>query len=230
MFCQFCGSENSNDAIFCQKCGKKLSTTNSENDSYAIAGFVIGLLSFLFCWSIFVPILGIVLSSKGKKSSKSGLAKTGKILSIVSLIPGIIIITIFLTITGVSTFGHIVNSDKDNKVLTKIENEYIGKREVLSWYSSLGAINIDKENYNLEIEVVIGYEQNNQMINQKITNNNNEIILFLTDYFNEIDCSVYTVKDEDKIREDIKNGLNNGIFNEQIISDIRFLAFNIIKE
>jgi len=114
--CPNCHTSNAEDAKFCVKCGAKMPEVsaapvltaqpimpaepvkkgNPQHNGKAIAGLVLGIVSFVFCWfgfiSIPASIVGIVMSALGLKSQKSGLAVGGLISAILGLILTIIII------------------------------------------------------------------------------------------------------------------------------------------
>ena len=115
-FCTKCGKEIDKDDIFCQYCGKQLIEETEEgeqviqnnNNSLAVAGFVVSLVSLIFSmWGI-TSVVAIVLSaialSQIKKTNENGkgLAVAGLIIGIVVLVLTIISIAflIFATILG----------------------------------------------------------------------------------------------------------------------------------
>ena len=112
-YCKYCGAELDDDAIICSKCGKNLNEQTTQTiivqapaaepeakkNGCGVAGFVIGLISLVFCWlAIFlvyyvipVPFIAFVLSLVGiivgkKKQQKIGLGIAGLILSTLALI------------------------------------------------------------------------------------------------------------------------------------------------
>ena len=111
-YCKFCGAQLDDDAAVCSKCGKALGEQPAQTviiqqvekeepkkNGCGIAGFVLGLISLVFCWvAIFLvyyvlplPALAFVLSLVGiivgkKKQQKIGLGVAGLILSALALI------------------------------------------------------------------------------------------------------------------------------------------------
>lgn len=83
----------------------------SSAKNYAIASFVLGLLSILnFCSGclFFVPIISLILGiisinkTKSVNSSNDGLAVAGVVLSIICIVIGIGNLILSLTVTGFS--------------------------------------------------------------------------------------------------------------------------------
>ena len=124
MFCQGCGNKLEENAKFCASCGRKIedekdektqttsasnnmnnevSNNNEKPNGFAIAGFVISLVSMILCcgtisWlSLIFSIIGVVNANKENDKGK-GLAIAGIIISALS-----ILILIILYILGLTT-------------------------------------------------------------------------------------------------------------------------------
>ena len=119
MYCRKCGTLLDESAKFCTVCGAPVEETKEEQPlnyntnvepkgpwkGFAIAGFALGLTCICSCW---IPLLGfilaytcgisgIVFSSLGKKSIiNHSKAKTGLVLSIISLPVSFISYIVFL--------------------------------------------------------------------------------------------------------------------------------------
>lgn len=77
-----------------------------DNTSSATLSLVMGILSIVFCWTIFSIIfgcVGIISYRSGKGSSKAGMAKAGMICSIVGMCLYLVlfVLNIFLTVMSV---------------------------------------------------------------------------------------------------------------------------------
>ncbi len=75
--------------------------TSDSRTGFAIAGLVLGILSVLSSWYPFcglpLPILGIVMSALGRRSSSyRTMATVGLILSIIAIVIGVITTTLVL--------------------------------------------------------------------------------------------------------------------------------------
>ena len=112
MFCKYCGNQLKDGSKFCENCGAEVNqhaatatpvdhtqpvqTANDAPKGLAIAGFI--------C-SFFAPLVGLILSCialKNYKTSTSqdclGLAKAGKILSIIGIVVTVIIFIAYAAI------------------------------------------------------------------------------------------------------------------------------------
>ena len=75
--------------------------TSDSRNGFAIAGLVLGIISILSSWYPFcglpLPILGIVMSALGRRSSSyRTMATVGLILSIIAIVIGVITTTVLL--------------------------------------------------------------------------------------------------------------------------------------
>lgn len=101
-FCFECGKELEDNVGVCKNCGKQVMVNNVNNDfnnvtnpqsktnGFAIAGFVISLVSILCCggtsWlGLVFSIIGLVNANKGNKEGK-GLAIAGIVISAILLV------------------------------------------------------------------------------------------------------------------------------------------------
>lgn len=100
MLCPNCGSKISKHARYCQSCGISLSEIvkedlpPAENNGFAVASLVLGILGCTFFWmssaAVIITILGLVFAVKGRKdipigSKPRGIATAGLVLNIIGL-------------------------------------------------------------------------------------------------------------------------------------------------
>lgn len=90
MFCGRCGSEVGNGASYCPKCGAKLNEVyarcNQDENTIAVVGFI---------FSFFIALVGLVCSVIGYQNASrgakySGLSVAGIIISIISMVLGLV--------------------------------------------------------------------------------------------------------------------------------------------
>lgn len=102
-YCKRCGAELVDDAVICPKCGVATGDVQQEQlkkNAYAIAGFVLSLVSLFVTLYAIPAVLGLVFSiigliqiNKGGYKNK-GLAIAGIIISAVSLVYAILYIAV----------------------------------------------------------------------------------------------------------------------------------------
>ena len=126
MYCSNCGTKNENGDAFCASCGMPLNrqteqtsynnaynsnvyNTNEKYNGFAIAGFVLSLVSFLTSWAMIPEILGLIFSCIGLNQIKQkggkgrGLAIAGAIIS--GIFIGLFILGLILIIFGFSALA-----------------------------------------------------------------------------------------------------------------------------
>ena len=98
MYCKKCGRKNEKDSIFCIYCGKQMieddkvvytEVKNNKNNSLALAGFIVGLISNVIGVLSVGCIVAIILSSIGLSQIKKN-GESGRGFAIAGLILGII--------------------------------------------------------------------------------------------------------------------------------------------
>ena len=108
MYCLNCGTEASDNAIVCIKCGCALKANlplqTQVSPPNSVASLILGIISFISTWFPIVGltcgIIGIVMSGKGLREyaknqqiySGNGLLVTGKVFSVI----GVVLSSIFL--------------------------------------------------------------------------------------------------------------------------------------
>ena len=109
-----------------------------------------------------------------------------------------------------------------------ISEEYVGKREVLDWYTSLGQIStrtVDPVPASVIVDVVIGYKVGDKVASTEITQRQVEIV----------SVSRLTVEDlkpqnEDKRCTEIKKIINRKILKSSKIRDVQFKSLQVIEQ
>lgn len=100
--------------------------------------------------------------------------------------------------------------------------EYKGDVVIYSWYDSLGNIeNTTKDGKNISLEIVIGYKENDKSIATELESRKPEIQLFLKHFISKKDYTDFSPLNEDNLRSEIKNGINDNILTSGRIRDIR---------
>jgi hypothetical protein len=109
MFCARCGRDLGEEQA-CGQCGWSVNeidkfSEQSSGNGHAIASLVIGIISITACGGIFVvPIVGVVLGVRGRKSELPGMAKAGIIINTVALVLDILLILFILLAILIENF------------------------------------------------------------------------------------------------------------------------------
>ena len=119
-FCPECGKELEENSLVCKNCGKKIEAnaqTNNINQTiinnpkqangFAIAGFVLSLISLLCCGT--TSVLGLVFSIIGLVNANKQNGE-GKGLAIAGIVISSIMIILFICLYGLGVFASMVDS------------------------------------------------------------------------------------------------------------------------
>ncbi len=110
-------------------------------------------------------------------------------------------------------------------------NNYSRKREVLNWYTSLGAIRAKSSDGNtFLIEIVFGYKVDDEKAEVEFAQRTIEIKDYLRNFMmKKTKNEILNPKNEEKLSNEIKNGINQEILNQATIRDVLFLQKEIIE-
>jgi flagellar FliL protein len=140
---------------------------------------------------------------------------------------------VLLIVTVVVITTNVMIKDKPSVAAYPSAEEYKGKRETLSWYSSLGQIRTKSSDIlpaSIVVEVVLGYKLDDKTTASEITSRQIEIKDFLRRYFTEKTSAELRPFNEDKLRIEIRNSINDDILSTTKIRDVRFLSLEVIEQ
>lgn len=163
-------------------------------------------------------------STPEKKKNRVGLL-TGLLKWIIVAV-GVVIAVVTIVVVTVKN----VSSSSPEVSAIPISEEYIGKREVLSWYRNIDQIRTktaDTNPRNVLVEVVLGYKLDNREVSAEITQRIIEIRDFLRRYFSQKKASELKPLLEEQLRAEIKRAINDDILGETAIKDVRFLVLEV---
>ena len=145
----------------------------------------------------------------------------------------IILGAIILIVTVVIITMNVVGGNTSGQTAIPTSQEYVGKREVLDWYQSLGSISTktsDDIPASVIVEVVLGYKKDDKTTSTEITQRTIEIKDFLRRYFTGLKAEDLQPINEDKRRIEIRNAINDDILSSSKIRDVRFLNLQVIEQ
>lgn len=104
----------------------------------------------------------------------------------------------------------------------------ISSSSIYDWYEDLGLIKTNTaDNYIIKIGIYLGYINNDSFSENEIELKKNEIRDFLIRYFNGKMLDELTEEDE-KIKLEMRNGINDKIFLNKVIKDIAIGTFKLV--
>jgi len=140
---------------------------------------------------------------------------------------------IVLIVTVVIITMNIMNKNGSGSAnVVPISSEYTSKREELDWYQSIGSISTttaDTPTANVIVEVVLGYKTEDKAASTEITKRQIEIKDFLRRYFSAKSKNELRVQDEDKLKMEIRNSINDDILTRSKIRDVKFMTLTVIE-
>ena len=140
---------------------------------------------------------------------------------------------IVLIVTVVMITMKIAGGNTAGQAVIPISQDYQGKREVLDWYTSIGSIRTKSSDpipASITVEPVLGYKQADKTTATEITSRQIEIKDYLRRYFTEKTAADLRPQNEEKIRIEIRNTINDDILTSSKIRDVKFLSFDIISQ
>lgn len=136
----------------------------------------------------------------------------------------VVIILCFFSMSCIS------NNNSNSTSVIQTGEEYSTKREALAWYTSIGQstyTTIDVPASSVTVEVILGYKEDDKVASTEITKRQYEIKDYFRRYFSSKSKNELRVQDEDKIRLEIKNAINDDILTNSKIYDVLFLQFSV---
>ena len=135
MYCPKCGTKNDENVKFCSKCGASLTeekkeVKKKESEGLGIASIVIGIVSIIFAlifniWTIFIPIIGLILGIVNKALRHKKFA--GIVLNAIAIVLSVIMFFVWTVILGIAIGETAKEASRDgsdlNKTLNQIYNE-----------------------------------------------------------------------------------------------------------
>lgn len=169
-------------------------------------------------------------SAPAKKNRVGGLF-SGLLKWIIIAISAIIVIVVvcFFTVKIV------VGNNASNNASYVIPEEYkSGVREYYDWYKSIGVIQTttcDPIPATVRVNVFLGYKKDDKATSTEITQRSVEIKDFLRRYFSgKTAAELKNVDNEDKLKMEIRNGINDKVLSGSKIRDVSFDQKDVIEQ
>ncbi|MCQ2591482.1 MAG: flagellar basal body-associated FliL family protein [Treponema sp.] len=140
----------------------------------------------------------------------------------------VIVVVVFFTVKIVS---------KNNSAVVYAPNgieEYQGQREIYDWYKSIGVIQTttcDENAATVRVNVFLGYKKDDKAVSTEITARNVELKDFLRRYFRgKTAAELKNSNNEDKLKMEIRNGINDKVLSNSKIRDVSFDQLDVIEQ
>jgi len=161
--------------------------------------------------------------SKGKGLLIPGLLKWVAIgLAAIILIVTVVVIT--MKVVGGNNSG--------TGTVVPMTEEFTGSKEILDWYQGLGLIQtrtMEANPSSVRVEVVLGYKKEDKATSTEITQRLVELKDFLRRYFTQKTFAELQPQNEESLKIEIRNAINDTILSSSKIKDVRFMTMDVIK-
>ena len=137
---------------------------------------------------------------------------------------------IILIVTVVIITMKIVGGNTSGQAPIPVAEEYNTKRELLDWYNSLGAIRTRTNEQNpatVVVDVVLGYKKDDKATSTEITQRTIELKDFLRRYFTQKTADELKPQNEENLKIEIRNAINDSILSSSKIKDVRFMQLDV---
>ncbi len=166
-------------------------------------------------------------SSPVKKGGAGGALPA--LLKWVAIAVGAIILIVVIVVVTVN----LLNKNSTGTPSVPISDEYVVQREILDWYTSLGAIRTktsDDISASVVVEIALGYKKDDKACSTEITQRNIELIDFLRRYFTEKTIAELRPQNEQKLKIELRNAINDEILSSSKIKDVMFRQLDVIQQ
>ena len=143
------------------------------------------------------------------------------------------IVGVIFVVTIVIVTNAIINKGGKPTTAIPASEEFVTKRESYDWYTSLDQIRTstsDSIPASVTVTIVLGYKKDDKQTSTEITERRIEIIDFLRRFFAEKTVEDLKPQNEEILRQQIRDQINEDILSNARIRDVRFTAKDVIQQ
>lgn len=140
---------------------------------------------------------------------------------------------VILIVTVVIVTMKIMGGNTSQQVTVPVTEEYSATRELLDWYTSLGSLRTktsDAIPASVVVDVVLGYKKEDKATSTEITQRSIELKDFLRRYFTQKTAEELAPQNEENLKIEIRNAINDQILSSSKIKDVRFMQLDVITQ
>ncbi|ULQ59798.1 flagellar basal body protein FliL [Brucepastera parasyntrophica] len=163
----------------------------------------------------------------GDGGGKKGSGLFPQLLKWVAIVLGALIFIVTVVVITVN----IISGSGKNQTSIPSSEEYVGVREVLQWYQAVGTIQTrtsDPIPASVLVDIALGYTFDDKATPTELTSRLVELKDFLRSYFNR--KTVNELRNEEKVKIEIRNYINDNILSKTKIKDVRFTRYEIVEQ
>ncbi len=150
-----------------------------------------------------------------------------QLLKWVAIVLGALIFIVTVVVITVSIMG----GAGKNQTSVPISEDYTGVREVLQWYQAIGTIQTrtsDAIPASVMVDIALGCAFDDKTTPAELSSRLVELKDFLRSYFHN--KTVAELRNEEKIKIEIRNAINDNILAKSKIKDVRFTKYEIVEQ
>lgn len=140
---------------------------------------------------------------------------------------------ILIVVVVIITTNVINKNNSGSESVTHISDEYKVQKEILDWYTSLGAIRTktsDELPASVVVDIALGYKKEDKATSTEITQRTIELKDFLRRYFTEKTVVELKPQNEQKLKIELRNAINDEILSSSKIKDVSFQQLDVIEQ
>ncbi len=169
---------------------------------------------------------GGTASAPAKKGGLGGILPS--LLKWIAIALGAIVLIVVIVVITMKVVGN----NTASQTALPISDEYVAQREILDWYTSLGAIRTktsDDIPATVIVDVVLGYKHEDKACSTEITQRNIELKDYLRRYFTQKTAEELKPQNEQRLKIELRNAINDEILSSSKIKDVSFLQLEVIE-
>ena len=139
---------------------------------------------------------------------------------------------IFIVTVSVITYNTMNKGGKSQTVVTNPDSPYIGKRPNYAWYTGIGSITTktrDEKNYTVTVVMNLGYDMEDTAASSELSMRQYELRDFVRSYFTGKSEAELRPENEARLKQDIKEILNNRFLDTGKVRNITFDKLDVME-
>lgn len=159
--------------------------------------------------------------------AKKGSGMLPMLLKWVAIVLGALIFIVTIVVVTVNIMG----GAGKNQTVIPVSEEYTGLREVLQWYQAVGSIQTrtnDTIPASVIVDIALGYNLDDKATPAELSSRLVELKDFLRSYFRRKTAA--ELRNEDKVKIELRNAINDNILSKSKIKDVRFTKYEIVEQ
>lgn len=164
---------------------------------------------------------------EGAKRPGGGGGLIPQLLKWVAIVLGALIFIVTIVVVTVNIMG----GTGKTQTSIPVSEEYQGVRDVLSYYQAIGSIQTRTNENNpasVLVDIALGYTFDDKNTPTELSARIVELKDFLRSFFHSKTAS--ELRNEDKIKIEIRNYINDNILSKSKIKDVRFTKYEIVEQ